>query len=180
MLYVHWSCFSSSDTVVVLSRDITIHSSSTSYLYISNDYGKNYRNQSDKFKYKKGGATKFGLVEKFYASPVDPKRVSSNNDQDWLKWKLRTKIHAPANFRLCIYIVYIIILYCTTQNNLTKNAFRMSSEHLHVHVYIVHKVGDLRCFPKFSVIHTLFSTLFLSAMGKLSTYANNFIKVFSS
>ena len=80
MLYVHWSGFSNSDTVVVLSRDINIHNSSTSYLYISNDYGKNYRNQSDKFKYKKGGATKFGLVEKFYASPVEPKQVSSNND----------------------------------------------------------------------------------------------------
>ena len=78
MLHVHWSGFENSDTVVVLSRDITIRSDSTSYLYISNDYGKNYHNQSDKFEYKKGSATKFGLVEKFYASPVDPKRVSYN------------------------------------------------------------------------------------------------------
>ena len=69
MLHVHWSGFKNSDTVVVLSRDITIRSDSTSYLYISNDYGKKYHNRSDEFKYKKGSATKYGLVEKILCKP---------------------------------------------------------------------------------------------------------------
>ena len=76
MLYVHWSGFNNSDTVVVLSRDIFPNSRSTSYLYVSNNYGKSYLNQSSKLEYKRGGVTSRAVIEVFYASPVKKKWVS--------------------------------------------------------------------------------------------------------
>ena len=77
MLIVQWSGFDSSDTVVVLTRDIVPNSESTSYLYISNNYGVSYTNESNKLSYKdKNKVSKHGLIERYYSSPVKPKWVS--------------------------------------------------------------------------------------------------------
>ncbi|XP_028406957.1 sortilin-related receptor-like [Dendronephthya gigantea] len=73
MLYVGWSGFNVSDTVVVLSRDINPKADSTSYLYISNNYGKTYNNMSHLLKFTKDGVKKYAVIEKFYNSPLKPK-----------------------------------------------------------------------------------------------------------
>ena len=75
MLYVGWSGFNVSDTVVVLSRDINPKADSTSYLYISNNYGITYQNKSHLLKFTKGGVTKNAVIEIFYSSPLKPKWV---------------------------------------------------------------------------------------------------------
>ena len=72
MLYVGWSGLNVSDTVVVLSRDINPKADSTSYLYISNNYGRTYNNMSHFLKFKaKNGVTKLAVIEEFYTSPVN-------------------------------------------------------------------------------------------------------------
>ncbi|XP_028406976.1 sortilin-related receptor-like isoform X2 [Dendronephthya gigantea] len=71
MLHVGWSGLNVSNTVVVLSRDINPKADSTSYLYISNDYGKKYNNMSHLLKFTKNGVTKLAVIEKFYTSPVN-------------------------------------------------------------------------------------------------------------
>jgi hypothetical protein len=69
MLLVHWTGIANSKTVVVLSRQAPQTSKSTSYLYVSNNYGVKYYNQSAKLHFKKGGVTKPALIEKYYTSP---------------------------------------------------------------------------------------------------------------
>ena len=77
MLIVQWSGFNHSDTVVVLTRDIRPTSESTSYLYVSNNYGVSYTNESKKLLFTKDGVTKPALIEKFYNSPINPTWVSN-------------------------------------------------------------------------------------------------------
>ena len=94
MLYVHWTGIAKSKTVIVLSRDSRPNSESTSYLYVSNDYGKRYFNQSHKLNYTRGGTTKQGLIEKFYPSP---------KHHDWV-----------SIFTLLMQVSFVInIIHCT-------------------------------------------------------------------
>ena len=79
--------------------------------------------------------------------------IKTDSNEKW-----RTKIHARANFSLRT----LYGIYSTTQINLTKNVFRMSSKH-QVHKLVI-----------FAVLRTLVS------FTHYFPHANNFIKVFSS
>ncbi|XP_046854475.1 sortilin-related receptor-like isoform X2 [Xenia sp. Carnegie-2017] len=72
LLIVQWSGIQHSDTVVVVTRDGDQKAKSTSYLYVSNNYGVSYQNMSHLFKYTKNGVKKQGLVNTFYSSPAKP------------------------------------------------------------------------------------------------------------
>ena len=77
MLIVQWSGFNTSDTVVVLTRDIVPNDKSTSYLYISSDYGKTYQNQSHNLYYQdENKVSKPALINRYYSSPAQPTWVS--------------------------------------------------------------------------------------------------------
>ena len=125
MLYVQWSGFAFSDTVVVLSRDIDQGPKSTSYLYVSNDYGKSFKNQSQKLLYTtpKSSVKKAALIEKFYNSPVNPKWVSTLSVRITLNTFIKLGFSALWSrdfssdekwFRICHSA---ILIYCSGHKN---------------------------------------------------------------
>ena len=63
MLYVQWSGFDNSDTIVVISRDTRRKNTRPSYLYVSNNYGKSFVNQSKKLEYKIKGVKRYARIQ---------------------------------------------------------------------------------------------------------------------
>ncbi|EDO45218.1 predicted protein [Nematostella vectensis] len=70
MAYVHWAG-DSKDTIVVLTRDPNPGPRSTSFVWISKDYGRSFSNYTSLFNQSSGSIASITL---FYASPVDNNR----------------------------------------------------------------------------------------------------------